>query len=91
MLALWREAGSVPGVSDDPASLERLLETSADALLVAQVEGRVAGTVIAGWDGWRGSLYRLAVPPRVHQALGAGADHQPRRKRVGRLFGWERA
>ena len=61
--ALWREAGSVPGVSDDPASLERLLETSGDALLVAQVEGRVAGTIIAGWDGWRGSLYRLAVLP----------------------------
>jgi ribosomal protein S18 acetylase RimI-like enzyme len=63
VLALWREGGSVPGVSDDPASLEPLLETSADALLVAQVEGRVAGTVIAGWDGWRGSLYRLAVRP----------------------------
>jgi len=66
VLALWREAGSVPGVSDDPASLEPLLETSADALLVAQVEGRVAGTVLAGWDGWdgwRGSLYRLAVRP----------------------------
>ena len=67
VLALWREAGSVPGVSDDPASLERLLETSADALLVAQVEGRVAGTVIAGWDGWRGSLYRLAVRPPVRR------------------------
>jgi ribosomal protein S18 acetylase RimI-like enzyme len=66
VLALWREGGSVPGVSHDPASLEPLLETSADALLVAQVEGRVAGTVIAGWDGWdgwRGSLYRLAVRP----------------------------
>jgi ribosomal protein S18 acetylase RimI-like enzyme len=34
-----------------------------DALLVAQVEGRLAGTIIAGWDGWRGSLYRLAVLP----------------------------
>jgi hypothetical protein len=28
VLGLWREAGSVPSVSDDPASLERLLETS---------------------------------------------------------------
>ena len=63
VLALWRAAGSVPGVSDDPASLGRLLETSGDALLVPQVEGRLAGTIIAGWDGWRGSLYRLAVLP----------------------------
>ena len=81
VLALWREAGSVPGVSDDPASLERLLETSADALLVAQVEGRVAGTVIAGWDGWRGSLYRLAVRPPVRRrgiALGLVAEAERR-------------
>jgi ribosomal protein S18 acetylase RimI-like enzyme len=81
VLALWREAGSVPGVSDDPASLERLLETSADALLVAQVEGRVAGTVIAGWDGWRGSLYRLAVRPPARRrgiALGLVAEAERR-------------
>ena len=81
VLALWREAGSVPGVSDDPASLEPLLETSADALLVAQVEGRVAGTVIAGWDGWRGSLYRLAVRPPVRRrgiALGLVAEAERR-------------
>jgi ribosomal protein S18 acetylase RimI-like enzyme len=63
VLALWREAGSVPSVSDDTASLERLLDTSGDALLVAKVGGRLAGTIIAGWDGWRGSLYRLAVLP----------------------------
>ena len=81
VLALWREAGSVPGVGDDPASLERLLETSGDALLVAQVEGRVAGTIIAGWDGWRGSLYRLAVRPPVRRrgiALGLVAEAERR-------------
>ena len=63
VLAVWRAAGSVPSVSDDPASLERLLEASGDALLVAEVDGRVAGTIIAGWDGWRGNFYRLAVRP----------------------------
>ena len=26
-------------------------------------DGRIVGTVIAGWDGWRGSIYRLAVAP----------------------------
>ena len=66
VLGLWREAGSVPSVSDDPASLERLLETSKDALLVAETDGRVMGTIIAGWDGWRANVYRLAVlPPAV--------------------------
>jgi ribosomal protein S18 acetylase RimI-like enzyme len=63
VLALWREAQAVPSVSDDPASLARLVETSGDALLVAEAGGRLVGTIIAGWDGWRGNLYRLAVRP----------------------------
>ena len=63
VLALWREAGAVPSVSDDPASLARLLDTSEDALLVAEEGGRLVGTIVAGWDGWRGNLYRLAVLP----------------------------
>lgn len=67
MLAVWREAGSVPSVSDDPASLGRLLETSGDALLVAEAGSRVVGTIIAGWDGWRGNLYRLAVLPTARR------------------------
>jgi ribosomal protein S18 acetylase RimI-like enzyme len=67
VLGLWRVAGSVPGVSDDPVSLERLLETSADALLVAEADGRVVGTIIAGWDGWRANFYRLAVLPSARR------------------------
>jgi ribosomal protein S18 acetylase RimI-like enzyme len=81
VLGLWREAGSVPSVSDDPASLERLLETSKDALLVAETDGRVMGTIIAGWDGWRANVYRLAVlPPARRQgiALRLVADAEPR-------------
>jgi ribosomal protein S18 acetylase RimI-like enzyme len=67
VLGLWRAAGSVPGVSDDPVSLERLLETSADALLVAEADGRIVGTIIAAWDGWRASFYRLAVLPSARR------------------------
>ena len=81
VLGLWREAGSVPSVSDDPASLERLLETSKDALLVAETDGRVMGTIIAGWDGWRANLYRLAVLPSARRqgiALRLVADAERR-------------
>jgi ribosomal protein S18 acetylase RimI-like enzyme len=67
VLEVWREAGSVPSVSDDPASLERLLATSPDALLVAESGGRVVGTIIAGWDGWRANFYRLAVLPSARR------------------------
>lgn len=63
VLALWRDAGAEPTVTDDALSLERLLATDPDALLVAAEDGAVVGSVIAGWDGWRGSIYRLAVHP----------------------------
>lgn len=38
-----------------------MLEGSPAALLVAEEGGEVVGALIAGWDGWRGNLYRLAV------------------------------
>ena len=48
---------------DDPEVVERLLERDPGALLVAEAGGQVVGVLIAGWDGWRGNVYRLAVLP----------------------------
>jgi ribosomal protein S18 acetylase RimI-like enzyme len=61
MLALWAQSDVEPTVTDDQASLRRLLAYDSSALLVAVNGGRVAGTLIATWDGWRGSMWRLAV------------------------------
>ncbi len=61
VLDLWRAAGSVPSATDDPSVLRELLVRDADALLVAEVGGRLVGSLIAAWDGWRGHMYRLAV------------------------------
>ena len=63
VLALWREADAEPSHTDDEASLGRLIGHDDGALLVAEADGRLVGSVIAGWDGWRGSIYRLAVVP----------------------------
>jgi len=40
-----------------------LTERSRDLFLVAEAEGRLAGSVLGGWDNWRGHIYRLAVHP----------------------------
>jgi ribosomal protein S18 acetylase RimI-like enzyme len=63
VLALWREARGRLGVTDELATLEGLLEHDAEALLVAVRDGRVVGSLIAAWDGWRGNMYRLTVHP----------------------------
>jgi ribosomal protein S18 acetylase RimI-like enzyme len=63
VIALWAAAGSEPTVTDDVGSLRRLLARDADALLVADGDGTIVGSLVAGFDGWRGSLYRLAVHP----------------------------
>jgi ribosomal protein S18 acetylase RimI-like enzyme len=64
VLALWSDAEAEPTHTDDAASLQLLLRHDPGSLLVAELDGRLVGTVISGWDGWRGSIYRLAVHPR---------------------------
>lgn len=63
MLELWRLAEVMPSRTDDAASLRRLIDHDRGALLVAEADGRIVGSVIAAWDGWRGTVYRLAVAP----------------------------
>jgi ribosomal protein S18 acetylase RimI-like enzyme len=69
VLELWIVAGSVPSVSDSPEGLARLLATDSQALMVAERDGVLVGSLIAAWDGWRGSFYRLAVAP-AHRRKG---------------------
>jgi ribosomal protein S18 acetylase RimI-like enzyme len=63
ILVLWKAAGSGPSITDTPQHLKMLTEEAPDLFLVAEMDGRVAGTVIGGWDNWRGHIYRLAVHP----------------------------
>jgi ribosomal protein S18 acetylase RimI-like enzyme len=67
VLALWSEAGSHPTITDTSADLIRLLEEHPEALLLAELDGLLAGSLIAAWDGWRANLYRLAVATRYRR------------------------
>lgn len=69
MLALWALSETLPSVTDDAESLRRLLAFDASAVLVADAGDEVVGSLILGWNGWRGSFYRLAVAPE-HRRLG---------------------
>ncbi len=64
LLAFWAQAAENDARPvDSIEAVQRLLERDPAAVLVAEAQGRVAGTIIAGWDGWRAHLYRLAVAP----------------------------
>ncbi len=73
LLAFWRLAAEGTSISDDPAGVARLIERDADAVLLAERDGALVGTVIAGFDGWRCHLYRLAVHPDARRQGIAGA------------------
>lgn len=62
VLELWELARSGhASTPDHREDIERLVEDSPAALLVAEAAGQIVGAVIAAWDGWRGNIYRLAV------------------------------
>ena len=63
ILAFWSRADVAGSLPDTAEALRRRLERDADLFLVAEIEGTIVGTLIGGWDGWRGNLYRLAVDP----------------------------
>src|SRR5207237_9088394 len=63
VLQLWRQAEATPGVTDTADDLRRAVEEGPAIVLVAEVQGRVVGSIIGTFDGWRGNIYRLAVHP----------------------------
>lgn len=63
VLAFWKIAAEGTSISDDRDGVERLVARDAGALILAESGGELTGTVIAGFDGWRCHLYRLAVHP----------------------------
>jgi ribosomal protein S18 acetylase RimI-like enzyme len=71
VLRLWVESGAEPTHTDDAAGLTTLMTHDPSALIVAEEGGSIVGSVIAAWDGWRGSVNRLVVAPS-HRRRGLG-------------------
>ncbi len=81
ILLFWTQATSVPSSTDDPQSVHALLARDPEALLVAELDGRIVGTLIVGWDGWRAGLYRLAVdPPSRRHGIGGSLVREAERR-----------
>jgi ribosomal protein S18 acetylase RimI-like enzyme len=77
VIALWEAAGLLRPWNNPHSDIARKLGVQRAWFLVASRSDRVVGTVMAGYDGHRGSIYYLAVEP---ESRGTG---------VGRTLIWE--
>jgi ribosomal protein S18 acetylase RimI-like enzyme len=48
-------------------SVRSMLAQAPDLFFVAELDGEVVGTVLAGWDGHRGWIYSLGVRPDLQR------------------------
>jgi ribosomal protein S18 acetylase RimI-like enzyme len=73
VIALWREAFPDEPAHNVPAEvIRRKLAVQRDLFLVAEVGGAVVGTVLAGYDGHRGWLHKVAIAA-AHRRRGVGS------------------
>lgn len=68
VIALWETVFPDDPPHNDPATVvRRKLAVQRELFLVATLDERIAGTVIAGFDGYRGWVYHLAVAPHLRR------------------------
>ena len=91
IIRLWESIDRHTALSDRHEYLETFHAFSPDLLLVAEAEGRIIGTVIGGWDGWRANIARLAIRPEarrtgVAMALVREVEHRLQAKGARRVY-----
>lgn len=66
---LWENAG--PGIqlrrSDTLEEIQKKVARDPDLFLLVEMDGKIIGTVIGGFDGRRGLIYHLAVDKSVRE------------------------
>jgi ribosomal protein S18 acetylase RimI-like enzyme len=83
VVRLWETSAGPTRHAGQRPEAARLLEHDPDALLLAELDGELVGTLIVGWDGWRCHLYRLAV---VETARRQGVGRALLRRALSRVI-----
>ncbi len=67
VVALWEHCGLLRPWNNPQKDIQRKLKIQADLFLVALLGGRLAATVMAGYEGHRGWINYLAVAPDLQR------------------------
>jgi ribosomal protein S18 acetylase RimI-like enzyme len=82
VIALWKRVFGYETPRNDPdLVIDRKLAVGDDLFFVAEDGGDVVGTIMAGYDGYRGWIYALAVHP-CHRRQGIGSRLLARAERA---------
>lgn len=68
VVALWERSGLTRPWNDPRKDIARKLRVQRELFLVAERDGEVVGTVMAGYEGHRGWVNYLAVDPSIRRA-----------------------
>ena len=85
ILTLWKAADATPSVTDNADAIRRAAARPEVAFVLAIEGDAIVGSIIAGFDGWRGNIYRLATHP-AHRRRGVARAMLARAEEL--LAGW---
>jgi ribosomal protein S18 acetylase RimI-like enzyme len=71
VVAIWEACGLTVPWNDPHKDIARKMQVNPELFLVAELDGRLAGTVMGGYEGHRGWINYLAVSPHC-QRQGVG-------------------
>jgi ribosomal protein S18 acetylase RimI-like enzyme len=72
VIAIWEACRLTVPWNDPHKDIARKLQVNPELFLVSEVDGRITGTVMGGYEGHRGWINYLAVAP-AFQRQGVGA------------------
>ncbi len=82
IIQLWASIDRHTSLPDRREYLETFHAFSPDLFLVAVAGGRIIGTVIGGWGGWRANIARLSTDPEARRQGVANALVQEIERRL---------
>jgi ribosomal protein S18 acetylase RimI-like enzyme len=67
VIGLWEHCGLTRAWNDPREDIGRKLRVQPELFLVAEVDAKVVGTAMAGYDGHRGWVYYFGVAPSAQR------------------------